>query len=181
MVISVIVIALVVVLNKKVLPAPEAPAFVYHLPLLHAMINGTCFMLLIFSYRAIRKKKIAVHKRLNVTAFFLSALFIVSYVTYHWLAKEALYGDANHDGVIDGSELEAAGTMRKIYLGILTSHILLSAIVFPLILFSFYYGLKNDVVRHRKLTRWSFPMWLYVTFTGVVVYLLISPYYHIPG
>ncbi|MCX6310757.1 MAG: DUF420 domain-containing protein [Bacteroidetes bacterium] len=182
MVISVVVVGLVVVLNKKILPVPaEIPSFVYHLPMLHAIINGTCSVLLICSLMAIRKKKIAIHKKLNITAFVLSALFIVSYVTYHWLAIETLYGDTNHDGVVDVAEKAAAGMARPIYLGILSSHILLAIVVFPLILLSFYHGLKNNVAKHRKLTRWSFPVWLYVTITGVVVYFLISPYYHFPA
>jgi putative membrane protein len=179
MIISVVVVALVVVLNRKVLPVPaETPAFVPWQPVLHAFINGTCSILLICSYIAIRRKKITVHKRLNVTAFFLSALFIVSYVTYHYLVKhETLYGDLDHNGVVSDAEKATAGFMRPVYLTILTSHILLAAVVFPLILLSFYHGLKNNVVKHRKLTRFSFPIWLYVTVTGVVVYLMIHPYY----
>lgn len=178
MVVSVVVVALVVVLNRKILPVPaDIPMFVYKLPLLHAIINGTCSLLLIFSYLAIRRKKITLHKRLNITAFFLSALFIVSYVTYHYLANETLYGDTDHNGVVDAAEKTAAGFMRPLYLTILTSHILLAVVVFPLILLSFYHGLKNNIVKHRKLTRFSFPIWLYVTVTGVVVYLMIKPYY----
>lgn len=179
LVISAIVVALVIVLNKKILPVPSnVPAFIYQLPKLHAVINGTVSVLLICSLLAIRKKKISVHKRLNITAFFLSALFIISYVTYHWIAIETLYGDVNHDGVVDVAEKTTAGLARPIYLGILSSHILLAIFVFPLILMSFYHGLKNNVAKHKRLTRWSFPVWLYVAVTGVVVYFLISPYYH---
>lgn len=168
MVVTAAVIGLVVLLNLKVLPRPEqTPSFVYHLPLLHACINGTCSVLLLISYFAIRRKKVKLHKRLNITAFLLSALFIASYVTYHYLATETTFPKDN--------------SMRPVYLFILSSHIILSGIVLPLILLSFWHGLKNNIVKHRKLTRWSFPIWLYVTITGVVVYLMISPYYTIPA
>jgi putative membrane protein len=178
MAISVVVLVLVIILNRKVLPAPaEFPAFVYDLPMLHAIINGTCSVLLVFSFLAIRKRNISRHKRLNIAAFCLSALFLISYVTYHWLAKETMYGDANHDYILDAGEKDAAGFMRTLYLFILTTHIILAALVLPLILMSFYHGLKNNVTKHRKLTRWSFPIWLYVTVTGVVVYLMVMPYY----
>jgi putative membrane protein len=106
---------------------------------------------------------VTLHKRLNIAAFLLSALFIASYVTYHYMAQETPFPTGN--------------PVRPLYLFILSSHIILAAIVLPLILLSFYHGLKNNVEKHRKLTRWSFPIWLYVTVTGVVVYLMISPYY----
>ncbi len=164
MIVTAAVLALVVILNLKIIPRPlETPAFVYHLPLLHALINGTCSVLLIISYLAIRRKKVSLHKKLNITAFILSALFIASYVTYHYLANETMFPKDN--------------SLRPVYLFILITHISCSAIVLPLILMSFYYGLQNNIVKHRKLTRFSFPIWLYVTVTGVIVYLMISPYY----
>ena len=158
------VFLLVIVLNRQLIPAPaEIPAFIYKLPLLHAITNGTCSLLLIISYMSIRRKRVTLHKRLNVTAFLLSALFMASYVTYHYMAPETPFPSDN--------------PLRPLYLFILSSHIILAAVVLPLILLSFYHGLKNNVAKHRKLTRWSFPIWLYVTVTGVVVYLMISPYY----
>ncbi len=161
---SVVVFVAVIVLNRKFLPRPEpVPAWAYSLPMLNAFINATCSLLLIFSYKAIRRKAVATHKKLNLTAFVLSAIFLVSYVLYHWMADETRYPE--------GSPL------RVVYLAILISHIILAAIVLPLVLMSFYYGLNNDVAKHRTLTRWSFPIWLYVTITGVIVYLMISPYY----
>jgi putative membrane protein len=83
-----------------------------------------------------------------------------------------------HDGVTDAIEKAAAGSTRYIYLFILLTHILLAAIVLPMVLLSFHYGRTNNVVKHKKLTRYSFPVWLYVTITGVVVYLMIQPYYN---
>lgn len=164
MVISIVVFILVVVLNRRVLNPPETfPEFIYKLPLLHAIINGACSVLLLLSFRAIKAKKVAVHKKLNITAFALSALFLLSYVTYHFFVPETSYG--------------GEGPLRTIYYFILISHIVLAAIVLPLILLSFWYGLQNKVEKHKKIVRFSFPVWLYVTITGVVVYLMISPYY----
>ncbi|SMO38863.1 DUF420 domain-containing protein [Solitalea koreensis] len=178
-VLSVVVFVVVVILNRKILPAPAVdPKSLLILPKLNAFINGTCSLLLIISLYCIKRKKIATHKKLNLTAFFLSALFLLSYIAYHWLApQEAKFGDLNHDGLLSQGELDQAGNMRLTYLFILITHIVLAALVLPMVLLSFYFGLKMDVAKHRKITRWSFPIWLYVTVTGVVVYLLISPYY----
>lgn len=171
MAISAVVFVAVVILNKKILPVPEViPDFVYRLPKLNAMINGTCSLLLLLSLYFIKQKNIALHRKVNIITFCLSAVFLVSYITYHWMAHETTYPIDN--------------PLRTPYLVILVSHIILAAVVLPLILLSFYYGLKSQqpggegyVQKHRRLTRWSFPVWLYVTITGVVVYLMISPFY----
>lgn len=118
------------------------------------------------------------HKRINVLTFCLSALFLVSYIFFHWIAPETIYGDLDHNGKLSAMELAAIGNVRTIYLIILTSHIILAAGVLPLILLSFYRGLQMQVAKHKKLVRWTFPIWFYVTVTGVIVYLLISPYYN---
>ena len=179
MVLSGIIFIAVIVLNKKILPVPvNIPVFVYGLPKLNAILNGTCSFLLLLSLYFIRKKNIAMHKRINITAFVLSSLFLISYVTFHYFAKETRYGDIDHNDIVDTAELTAAGNFRMIYFIILISHIVLAAVVLPLVLLSFYRGLKMQVDKHRKLVRWSFPIWLYVTITGVVVYLMISPYYN---
>ncbi|MCX6296957.1 MAG: DUF420 domain-containing protein [Bacteroidetes bacterium] len=171
MVVSIIVFIAVIILNKKILPVPEViPDFVYKLPKLNAMLNGTCALLLLLSLYMIRQGNIAMHKKLNIIAFVLSAVFLVSYITYHWMAQETIYP----------KELSS----RTTYLIILISHIILAALVLPLVLLSFYYGLRTQqadgdlyIKKHRKITRLSFPIWLYVTITGVVVYLMISPFY----
>ncbi|MGB3947389.1 MAG: DUF420 domain-containing protein [Bacteroidia bacterium] len=171
MVISVVVFVAVIILNKKILPVPEViPSFVYKLPLLNAMINGTCSLLLLLSLYMVKQRNIEVHKKLNIITFVLSSVFLLSYITYHWLAEETSF--------------PAGHPMRVTYLVILISHIILAAIVLPLVLLSFYYGLKGVesegavyIQKHRKLVRFSFPIWLYVTVTGVIVYLMISPFY----
>jgi putative membrane protein len=136
------------------------------LPKLNAIINGTCFILLLISFYFVKQKQYNIHKRINITAFFLSALFLISYVTYHYLVPETKYGED--------------GLMKNIYYFILVTHIILAALVLPLILLSFYYGLNDNRVKHKKIVKWSFPIWVYVTFTGVLVYLLLSPYYNFP-
>jgi len=146
------------------MPKPDkVPDIIKHCPLLNAILNGTCTVLLIMSYLAIRNKMISLHKKLNVTAFVLSAIFLLSYVAYHSFGKETHYPD---------------GPMRPLYLFILTSHIILAAVVLPMVLVTFYRGLTNQYISHRKLARWTMPIWLYVTSTGVIVYLMISPYYN---
>lgn len=170
MAISIVVFVAVIILNKKILPVPETiPAFVFKLPKLNAFINGTCSLLLLLSLYFIKQKNIQIHKKLNIITFILSSVFLLSYITYHWMAQETSYPE---------------GPLRTPYLVILISHIVLAALVLPLILLSFYFGLKSQLpdgqiylAKHRKLVRWAFPIWLYVTITGVVVYVMISPYY----
>jgi putative membrane protein len=164
MTLSAIVFVAVIILNKKILPVPEViPDFVYQLPKLNAMLNGTCSLLLVLSLYMIKQGNIAVHKKLNIITFVLSSLFLVCYITYHWMATETTF--------------PADNPLRPVYLAILISHIILAAGVLPLVLWSFYLGLQMQKEKHKKLVRWTFPIWLYVTVTGVVVYLMISPYY----
>jgi len=159
---SAVVFLLVLFLSR--LPRAETvPSFVKFLPLLNAILNGTTSVLLILSYYFIRRKKISIHRKLNITAVTLSTIFLLSYVTFHSFGIETRFPVDN--------------PLRPVYLFILSSHIILAAIVLPLVLISLYRGLTNQVIRHRKITRWSFPIWLYVTVTGVIVYLMISPYY----
>jgi len=178
MAISIFVFAVVVVLYMKILPRPDVmPGFVSYLPLLNARLNGTCTILLLASLWFIKRKNIAAHKTLNLTAFVLSALFLVSYILAHYFMPDVKFGDINHDGILDDAEKSLVSGVRALYLLILIPHIILAAVVLPMILISFYFGLKNDVVKHRKIVRFSYPIWLYVTITGVVVYLMIKPYY----
>jgi putative membrane protein len=175
--ISVIVFLLVVVLSQ--LPkATEIPSYVKYLPVLNAFLNGTCTVILLVSFYFIRRKKVWIHKRLNITAMILSTIFLLSYVLFHSFGVETRFGDLDHNGVVDETEKALAGNMRLVYFGVLITHIILAAIVLPLVLLSLYRGLTNQVQLHRKIVRWSFPVWLYVTISGVVVYLMISPYYN---
>ncbi len=176
--VSIFVFLVVVLLNRKIIPVTiETPENIYFLPKLNAIINGTCTVLLLCSFYYIKKGNIAMHKRINLFAFFLSSLFLISYITFHYFAPETKYGDLNRNGILEPEEIVAAGNLRYVYYVILITHIILAAGVLPLILLSFYRGLQMQVEKHRKLVRYSFPVWLYVTITGVVVYLMISPYY----
>ena len=163
-IVAISVFVFVTILVLSLLPQSAViPAYAPWLPKLNALINGTCSLLLIVSLYNIKKKNILMHKRLNITAFVLSSLFLVSYIWFHSFGIKTSFPTDN--------------SLRPVYLFILISHIILAAIVLPLVLLSFYYGITMQVQKHRKLTRWSFPIWLYVTVTGVVVYLMISPYY----
>jgi putative membrane protein len=158
-----VVIFLVILFLSRLPKAAVIPSYASWLPRINAILNGSASILLMVSYYFIRKKNIVMHKRLNIGAFVLSSLFLVSYVWFHSFGIETTYPSDN--------------PLRPLYLAILISHIILAAIVLPLVLLTFYLGITMKVVRHRKLARWSFPVWLYVTITGVLVYLMISPYY----
>ncbi len=177
--VSIFVFLVVLVLNRKVIPVTvPIPDFVYFLPKLNAIINGTCSILLLISLYFIKQRNITMHKRINILTFILSSVFLVSYILFHYFAPETMFGDANHNGVLSVEERISAGDVRYIYYVILISHIILAASVLPLILLSFHKGLQMQVEKHKKLVRWSFPIWLYVTTTGVIVYLMIAPYYN---
>ena len=176
--ISVFVFLLVLILNRHLIPGPATiPSFIVYLPKLNAILNGTCSVLLLVSLYFIKQRNITMHKRINILTFCLSSLFLVSYILFHYLNPETKFGDLNGDGVLSPEESAAVGSIRTIYLVILTSHIILAAAVLPLILLSFYRGLQMQVEKHKKLVRWTFPIWLYVTVTGVIVYFMIAPYY----
>lgn len=174
-----LICAVVVILQQKFLPHPDVfPQFIYKLPMVNAILNGTCSVLLIASLIAIKNKNIALHKRINLTAFVLSSLFLVCYVTAHYFIPDTKFGDIDHDGMMSAEESALVSGVKPFYIILLLSHIFLAAIVLPFVLLSFYYGLTDQREKHRKLVRISYPVWLYVTITGVVVYIMISPYYN---
>ena len=131
------------------------------LPPFYAGINGLTAILLIFALLAIKNKNIALHQRLIKFCLALSLLFLVCYVIYHMTSDSTPYG----------------GSMKLIYYTILFSHILLSIAVIPLVLFTYLFAWEGKFDKHKKWTKFAFPIWLYVAVTGVVVYLMISPYY----
>ena len=176
---TVAVCALVIVLNQKWIPHPDSfPHFIYSLPKLNAFLNGSCSILLLFSLWAIKNKNLERHKKLNISAFILSVLFILSYVTAHYFIPDTKFGDLNHDEIMSPEESNIVSGIKPLYVIILLSHIFLAVAVLPMVLLSFYYGLTDQREKHKKLTRFSYPIWLYVTVTGVIVYLMIAPYYN---
>jgi len=154
-----VVVAALYLLPKGVEVGDE----IYILPKLNALINGTCSAVLIVAFFAIRSKNITLHKNLMFTALILSVLFLISYVTYHALTESTSFG--------------GEGIIRNIYFFILLSHILLAIIIVPLVMITFSRALAEKFDKHKKIARITLPLWLYVTITGVVVYLMISPYY----
>jgi len=136
---------------------------VYYLPMLNAFLNGTTSILLVAGFIAIKNGKKQTHKRIMLSALVLSVLFLLSYVAYHALTESTPFG--------------GEGTIKVIYLVILLSHIALAIAIVPLVLISFSRALSNRFDKHKKIARITLPLWLYVTVTGVIVYLMISPYY----
>jgi len=149
----------------------------HSLPLFHAILNSSTAILLLASLYFIKKKQIVAHKRANLTAVVLSSIFLVSYVIYHASNPSTKFGDLNHDGILSDAEKVQAGTLRYVYYFILTSHIILSGIIVPLVLFTLQRAFQEKFDKHRKLARITWPIWFYVAVTGVVVYLMISKYY----
>ncbi len=147
------------------------------LPLFHALLNSTTAILLLASLYFIKNKQIKAHKTANLTAVVLSSIFLVSYVIYHSSNPSTKFGDLNHDGVLSDEEKLQAGRLRYVYYFILTSHIFLSAVIVPLVLFTLQKAFQEKFDKHRRLARITWPVWFYVAITGVVVYLMISPYY----
>lgn len=132
-------------------------------PLFHAILNFTTAFFLIAGYYAMRVREITWHRNLMISAFFLSTVFLVSYVISKISNEPVPYG--------------GEGVLKTVYFFILISHIVLSAIIVPLVLFTMYRGLTGEVEKHRKIARYTYPVWLYVAITGVLVYLFMMPYY----
>jgi putative membrane protein len=133
------------------------------LPPIYAGINGVTGLLLMVALVAIKARKMALHRNIMKVCIGLSACFLVMYVLYHMTSDSTAYG--------------GQGPIRFFYYFILVTHILLSIVIIPLVLFTFSRALAGSFERHKRLARITFPLWLYVTVTGVVVYLMISPYY----
>ncbi|MBD1397815.1 DUF420 domain-containing protein [Pontibacter sp. JH31] len=133
------------------------------LPTLHAILNSLTAIALVVGYYHIKRGNIKWHRAAMVTAFGLSAIFLVSYVTYHFFGERTIYG--------------GDGLLKTFYYFVLLTHIVLAVVIVPLVLLSVYFAITEQFARHRRISRWTFPIWLYVAVTGVLVYLLISPYY----
>jgi putative membrane protein len=160
--VSFVVFAAVVILSKFKLSL-DLGFNVHVFALFNAVINSTVSILLIWAFIAIKNKRYVLHKNLMLGAIILSMLFLVSYIGHHLLAGETKYG--------------GDGPLRYVYYFILATHIPLAAIILPFILFTAYRSLVGDFAQHKKIARYTWPLWLYVSITGVLVYLLISPYY----
>ncbi len=143
----------------------------------NAVINSIVAILLIAALIAVKKRLFLLHKRLMSIAIILSFLFLISYICHHLFTGETKYGDINHDNILSDDEKNTAGSLRFVYYIILATHIPLAAIILPFILFTAYRALTGEYKNHKRLARITWPVWLYVAVTGVVVYFMISPYY----
>lgn len=160
--VSFVVFAAVVVLSKVKLEVDLG--FDAHLfALVNAIINTIVSVLLVAALVAVKKKNYQLHKNIMIAAMLLSVLFLVSYIAHHLFNGETKFG--------------GEGTLKSVYYFILLTHIPLAAIILPFILFTAYRGLTAEYSIHKKMARYTFPLWLYVSITGVLVYILISPYY----
>ncbi len=143
----------------------------------NAFINATIALLLIIALIAVKMKSYKLHKNVMLSALVLSILFLVSYIAHHLLAGEAKFGDINHDGILSADEQQQAGILRTLYIAILSTHIILAAVILPFILFTAYRALTGEFEQHKKLARYTWPLWFYVAITGPIIYWMISPYY----
>jgi len=147
------------------------------LPPIYATINALTAILLLVSVWSIKRGMKALHQRLNTLALACSVLFLLLYVAYHSTAAATYFGDVNHDMLVDETEKAAVGAARWVYLLILLSHIGLSIVILPIVLYTFHFAWNQEWDKHRRWAKWAFPLWLYVAVTGVLVYWMISPYY----
>ena len=175
--VSIIVFVAVVVLSKVKLVL-NLPFNVHVFATINAVINSMVAVLLVAGLVTAKSKNYAIHKKIMLSAIMLSVLFLVSYICHHLLAGETKYGDIDHDGVLSINETAMAGSSRMFYYILLLTHIPLAAIILPFILFTAYRALTGEYEKHRKLVRITWPVWFFVAVSGVVVYLMISPYYN---
>lgn len=176
LVFSFVVFAAVVLLSKIKLEV-DLGFNVHVFAQFNAIVNSIVTILLLAGLYTVKQGKYLLHKRIMTAALILSVLFLVSYICHHLFAGEAKFGDINHDGVVTEDEKLLAGSKRIFYYIILITHIPLAAIILPFVLYTAYRALIGEWSKHIKLARYTWPLWLYVSATGVLVYLLISPYY----
>jgi putative membrane protein len=154
-----VVVAILYLMPKETL-ATDAFSF---LPKVNAILNSIATILLIAAAWAVKQKKFELHKKLMLSAVLVSVLFLVSYVLYHATSESTVFG--------------GEGTIRAVYLFILLTHIVLAIAIVPLVLVTLSRALSQKFDKHKKIARWTLPLWLYVTITGVVIYFMIAPYY----
>jgi putative membrane protein len=131
--------------------------------MINAITNSLVSILLIAALIAVRKRNYLQHKKLMFAAMYLSIIFLISYIAHHLFAGETKFG--------------GEGTIRYVYYTLLATHIVLAAVILPFILFTAYRGLTGEYEKHKKLSKYTWPLWLYVAITGPLIYLMISPYY----
>lgn len=161
------IVSIIVILSLNYIPRSTTDTIfgidLAILPLINAILNGIAFLFLIGALVTIMKGNIKAHRNFIFAAFSATLLFLITYLTYHSLAGSTSFG--------------GEGFIKIVYYFILITHVFLAAILLPLSLFTLTRGLNMQVEKHKRIARWTMPIWLYVSITGVVVYLLIVPYY----
>jgi putative membrane protein len=140
-------------------PAAASSTQYAFLPALNAILNGLSATALLIGFTLIRGRRIKAHRAAMMTAFVFSTLFLISYIAHH-----ALHGDVRYP-------VHAA--LRSVYLPLLASHIILAIVALPMVLITFFFSLSGRIPQHRKIARWTFPLWLYVSVTGVITYVML--------
>lgn len=174
--VSIVVFVAVAVLSKVRLEL-SLPFNVHVFATINAIINGTVSIALLAGIIAVKAKKYELHKTIMLSAIVLSVLFLVSYICHHLLAGDTKFGDIDHNGILSLNEKMNAGSVRIFYYILLGLHIPLAAIILPFILFTAYRSLIGEFEKHKKLVRYTWPIWFFVAVSGVLVYILINPYY----
>ena len=137
--------------------------YIAYLPHLNAFLNGTSAVLLTTGYSFIRARNVIAHRACQIAALVVSLLFLVSYLTYHY-----------HHGA---TRFLGTGLVRPVYFTILTTHTILAVVIVPLVALTFYRAFRGDFLRHKRIARVTLPLWLYVSITGVIVYLMLYHFY----
>lgn len=175
--VSVIVFIAVALLSKVKLKID--PGFDPHVfAAINAGINSAVTILLLVGLYTVKSRQYVMHRKVMIAAIVLSIFFLLSYIGHHLLAGETRFGDMDHNGIISANEKAMAGNIRTVYYALLGTHIPLAGIILPFILFTAYRSLTGEYQKHKKLARITYPIWLYVAISGVVVYFMIKPYYH---
>jgi putative membrane protein len=145
---------------------------------INAVVNSMVAILLVAGIVTVKNKNYEVHKKIMLTAIALSVIFLLSYICHHLFAGETKFGDLDHDTILSLNEKMMAGSTRYIYYALLLTHIPLAAIILPFILFTAYRALTGEYDKHKKLVRITWPVWFFVAVSGVIVYVMISPFYN---
>ncbi len=180
-IVSILVFILVAAMRSPYkIPLPDGVDFSI-LPKVHAALNCLVAACLLAALFAVGRKKITLHKRFMTAALFFSGLFLIGYVSYHFTTVETKFGDFDGSGRVSDAEKAEAGMSRTVYFFLLFTHIIAAAVSFPMILMTFVHAWTNDFVKHRKLARKVFPLWLFVAVTGPICYFMLKPYYALPA
>lgn len=176
-VLSVVVPLLVAILLFMPTKLSIEGTWINYLPHINGLLNTATAIALIAGFLAIKREHVVYHRIAMTIAFILGILFLVSYVIYHSGAESTLFGDVNQDGILSDAERAEIGNTRYTYLFILISHIILATIVVPFVLLAIYYGYAGLWTKHKKIVKFTLPIWFYVSVSGVIVYLMIRQYY----